>query len=50
MRDLKEILKQRFEQIDIWISSNHIEILLTAGCLPNAGRDTVALAQIASGS
>lgn len=27
MRDIKEILKQRFEQIDIWISAHRIEIL-----------------------
>jgi len=27
MRDEKEILKQRFEQIDIWISAHRIEIL-----------------------
>jgi hypothetical protein len=27
MRDIKEVLKQRFEQIDIWISAHRIEIL-----------------------
>lgn len=27
MRDVKEVLKQRFEQIDIWISAHRIEIL-----------------------
>jgi hypothetical protein len=27
MRDMKESLKQRFEQIDIWISAHRIEIL-----------------------
>ena len=27
MRDIKEALKQRFEQIDIWISAHRIEIL-----------------------
>jgi len=27
MRDIKEVLKQRFDQIDIWISAHRIEIL-----------------------
>jgi hypothetical protein len=27
MRDIKEVLKQRFEQIDIWISAHRVEIL-----------------------
>jgi hypothetical protein len=27
MRDIKEVLKQRFDQIDIWISALRIEIL-----------------------
>jgi hypothetical protein len=27
MRDVKEVLKSRFEQIDIWISAHRIEIL-----------------------
>jgi hypothetical protein len=27
MRDIKEVLKQRFEQIDVWISAHRIEIL-----------------------
>src|SRR5688572_9635975 len=27
MRDLKEVLKQRFEQLDIWISAHRIEIV-----------------------
>jgi hypothetical protein len=27
MRDFKEVLKRRFEQIDIWISAHRIEIL-----------------------
>lgn len=27
MRDLKEVLKVRFEQIDIWISAHRIEII-----------------------
>jgi hypothetical protein len=27
MRDIKDVLKQRFEQIDIWISAHRIEIL-----------------------
>jgi hypothetical protein len=27
MRDLKEVLKKRFDQIDIWISAHRIEIL-----------------------
>jgi hypothetical protein len=27
MRGIKEVLKQRFEQIDIWISAHRIEIL-----------------------
>jgi hypothetical protein len=27
MRDGKEVLKQRFEQVDIWISAHRIEIL-----------------------
>jgi hypothetical protein len=27
MRDLKEVIRQRFEQIDIWISAYRIEIL-----------------------
>jgi hypothetical protein len=27
MRDVKEVLKQRFEQPDIWISAHGIEIL-----------------------
>jgi hypothetical protein len=27
MRDVKEVLKHRFEQIDVWISAHRIEIL-----------------------
>jgi hypothetical protein len=27
MRDIKEVLKKRFDQIDIWISAHRIEIL-----------------------
>ena len=27
MRDIKEVLKKRFDQIDIWISAHQIEIL-----------------------
>ena len=27
MRDIKEVLKARFDQIDIWISAHRIEIL-----------------------
>jgi hypothetical protein len=27
MRDIKEALKQRFDQIDVWISAHRIEIL-----------------------
>jgi hypothetical protein len=27
MRDIKEVLKQRFEQIDVWISAHRIEIV-----------------------
>jgi hypothetical protein len=27
MRDVKEVLKQRFEQLDIWISAHRIEIV-----------------------
>jgi hypothetical protein len=27
MRDIKELLKKRFEQIDVWISAHRIEIL-----------------------
>lgn len=27
MRDTKEVLKRRFEQIDIWISAHRVEIL-----------------------
>lgn len=27
MRNIKEVLKQRFEQIDLWISAHRIEIL-----------------------
>jgi hypothetical protein len=27
MRDMKEVLKKRFDQIDIWISAHRIEIL-----------------------
>jgi hypothetical protein len=27
MRDFKEALKQRFEQVDVWISAHRIEIL-----------------------
>lgn len=27
MRDIKDVLKRRFEQIDVWISAHRIEIL-----------------------
>jgi hypothetical protein len=27
MREFKEVLKQRFEQVDVWISAHRIEIL-----------------------
>src|SRR3989337_998641 len=27
MRDVKEVLKHRFEQLDVWISAHRIEIL-----------------------
>jgi len=27
VRDLKELLKQRFEQLDIWVTAHRIEIL-----------------------
>ena len=27
MRDIKDVLKERFEQLDIWISAHRIEIL-----------------------
>lgn len=27
VRDMKEILKSRFEQLDIWITANRIEVI-----------------------